>query len=166
METLTSLEHLSLSYLPKLPLPLCERACLPPKLRTICIESVRITTPIFEWGLQRLTAFSNLSIAGDDDIVNTLLKERLLPISLMFLNIYNLSEMKSFEGKGLRHLSSLETLCLYDFLRLEYLSEDTLPSSLKILRIAKCPLLEARYKTQRWEHLSIPVLEINDEVII
>ncbi|XP_004515735.1 putative disease resistance RPP13-like protein 1 [Cicer arietinum] len=166
METLTSLESLSLIYLPKLCLTLCEGAGLPPKLRDICIESVRIATPIFEWGLQRLTALSELRIGGDDDIVNTLLKERLLPISLVFLRIYNLSEIKSFEVNGLRHLSSLETLCFNNCPRLEYLSEDALPSSLTLLSMEDCPLLEARYKSQRWEHLSIPVLVINGEVII
>nr|XP_027192844.1 LOW QUALITY PROTEIN: putative disease resistance RPP13-like protein 1 [Cicer arietinum] len=164
METLTSLEYLYLKNLPKL--SFCEGACLPPNLEYIYIGSVRITTPIFEWGLQRLTALSTLSIGSDDDIVNTLLKEILLPISLRDLFIHHLSEIKSFEGNGLRHLSSLEALCFNDCPRLEYLLEDTLPSSLKILRIVKCPLLEARYKSQRLEHLSNLVLRINDEVII
>ncbi|XP_004516528.1 putative disease resistance RPP13-like protein 1 [Cicer arietinum] len=164
METLTSLEILHLANLPKL--SFCEGACLPPKLLYIRIISVRITTPIFEWGLQRLTALSTLHIGSDDDIVNTLLKEKLLPISLTGLCICDLPEMKSFEGNGLRHLSSLEALCFKDCPRLEYLSEETLPSSLKMLEIVKCPLLKARYKSQRWEHLSIPVLRINDEVII
>ncbi|RHN66414.1 putative leucine-rich repeat domain, L domain-containing protein [Medicago truncatula] len=92
--------------------------------------------------------------------------ERLLPISLVSLYISNLCEIKSFDGNGLRHLSSLKTLSFYNCPRLESLSKDTFPSSLKILRIRKCPLLEANYKSQRWEQLSIPVLEINGEVII
>lgn len=166
IDTLISLERLSLGDLPELTLPFCKGACLPPKLRRISFVSVRIATPVAEWGLQHLTSLSTLSIGGDDDIVNTLLKERLLPISLVSLDIYNLCEIKSIDGNGLRHLSSLKTLGFFNCPRLESLSKDTFPSSLKILHIRKCPLLEANYKSQRWEHLSIPVLEINNEVII
>ncbi|AES69818.1 LRR and NB-ARC domain disease resistance protein [Medicago truncatula] len=166
IDTLISLERLSLENLPELTLPFCKGTCLPPKIRSIYIESVRIATPVAEWGLQHLTSLSSLYMGGYDDIVNTLLKERLLPISLVSLYISNLCEIKSIDGNGLRHLSSLETLCFYNCPRLESLSKDTFPSSLKILRIIECPLLEANYKSQRWEHLSIPVLEINNEVII
>ncbi|XP_024635166.1 putative disease resistance RPP13-like protein 1 [Medicago truncatula] len=166
IDTLISLERLLLGDLPELTLPFCKGACLPPKLRSIDINTVRIATPVAEWGLQHLTSLSSLYIGGDDDIVNTLLKERLLPISLVSLYISNLCEIKSFDGNGLRHLSSLKTLSFYNCPRLESLSKDTFPSSLKILRIRKCPLLEANYKSQRWEQLSIPVLEINGEVII
>jgi len=165
-DTLISLECLSLRLLPELTLPFCKGACLPPKLRSIFIASVRIATPIAEWGLQHLTSLSSLYIGGDDDIVNTLLNERLLPISLVSLLISNLCEIKSIDGNGLRHLSSLKTLGFYNCPRLESLSKDTFPSSLELLRIKKCPLLEARYESKKWENLSIPVLEINDEVII
>ncbi|AES69847.1 putative P-loop containing nucleoside triphosphate hydrolase, leucine-rich repeat domain, L [Medicago truncatula] len=168
MDTLISLEHLFLRDLPELTLQFCKGACLPPKLRSINIKSVRIATPVDGWGLQHLTSLSRLYIGGNDvdDIVNTLLKERLLPISLVSLDISNLCEIQSFDGNGLGHLSSLKTLGFYNCSRLESLSKDTFPSSLKILRIMECPLLEANYKSQRWEQLSIPVLEINGEVII
>jgi len=111
MDTLTALEHLSLYDLSKEhKLPFCEGAFLPPKLRSIYIVSVGIATPVTKWGLQHLTALSKLTIGGDNDIVNTLLNERLLPISLVSVTITHLSKMKSFEGIGLRHLSSLEKL--------------------------------------------------------
>jgi hypothetical protein len=87
MDTLTALEHLSLYDLSEEhKLPFCEGACLPPKLRSIYIVSVEISTPVTEWGLQHLTYLSKLSIGGDDDIVDTLLDERLLPISLVSHN--------------------------------------------------------------------------------
>jgi hypothetical protein len=146
--------------------------------------------PMTEWGLQSLNALSRLTlIGGDDDIVNTLLKVPLLPISLVRLSISELSATKSLEGNGLRHLSSLEnltfsmcseleslskdmfpstlkSLCFGDCSALESLSEDTLPSSLKRLSIWRCPLLEARYENkEHWSNIAhIPVIDINGKL--
>ncbi|AES69724.1 putative P-loop containing nucleoside triphosphate hydrolase, leucine-rich repeat domain, L [Medicago truncatula] len=172
MDTLTSLECLSLHQLPKLEFAPCEGVFLPPKLQTISIKSVRITKmpPLIEWGFQSLTYLSKLYIKDNDDIVNTLLKEQLLPVSLMFLSISNLSEMKCLGGNGLRHLSSLETLSFHKCQRLESFPEHSLPSSLKILSISKCPVLEERYESEggrNWSEIShIPVIKINDKVTI
>ncbi|AES69610.2 hypothetical protein MTR_3g032140 [Medicago truncatula] len=54
------------------------------------------------------TTLSRLVIEKDGDIVNTLVKEPLLTISLVSLNIGDLYNMKSFDGNGLQHLSFLE----------------------------------------------------------
>ncbi|AES69765.1 putative P-loop containing nucleoside triphosphate hydrolase, leucine-rich repeat domain, L [Medicago truncatula] len=172
MNTLTTLEILYLHHLPKLELSLCEGVFLPPKLQTISITSVRITKmpPLIEWGFQSLTSLSYLYIKENDDIVNTLLKEQLLPVSLMFLSISNLSEVKCLGGNGLRHLSSLETLSFYDCQRIESFPEHSLPSSLKLLHISNCPVLEERYESEggrNWSEISyIPVIEINGKVTI
>ncbi|MCI18322.1 disease resistance protein (CC-NBS-LRR class) family protein, partial [Trifolium medium] len=104
MDTLTALEYIRLFNLPKLELSFCDGG-LPPSLQYILVDFVRITKPVTEWGLQRLTALLGLSIEGDD-IVNELLKERMLPISLVGLTIKRDSKTKSLEGNGLRHLSS------------------------------------------------------------
>jgi hypothetical protein len=126
-----------------------------------------------------------------DDIFNTLMKEWLLPISLVSLYIRYLSETKSFDGNGLRHLSSLQHLCfwdckqlqslpenclpsslkslgLHDCEKLKSLPEDSLPDSLKELRISRCPLLEERYKRkEHWSKIAhIPVIDINYQVTI
>ena len=172
MDTLTTLESLFLHHLPKLEFALCDGVFLPPKLQTISITSVRITKmpPLIEWGFQSLTSLANLCIKDNDDIVHTLLKEQLLPISLVFLSISNLSEMKCLGGNALRHLSSLETLSFYDCPRLESFPEHSLPSSLKLLSISKCPVLEERYESERggnWSEIShIPVININDKITI
>ncbi|MCH96471.1 disease resistance protein (CC-NBS-LRR class) family protein [Trifolium medium] len=194
MDTLTALESLFLLRLPKLELSLCEGAFLPPKLQSFFINYVSIKVPpIIEWGLQRLTALSELSIGGDDDVVHTLLTERMLPISLVSLTITHLTEMKCIDRNGLRHLSSLEklefeyclgleslaevvlpsslkTLKFNHCPRLESLPEDRLPSSLKLLRIDRCPVLEARYEYESGKHWSnivhIPIIEINGKVTI
>ncbi|XP_058721465.1 putative disease resistance RPP13-like protein 1 [Vicia villosa] len=190
MDTLTALENIFLCNLPNLNLSLCEGAFLPPSLQSIAVDSVRVTKPVTEWGLHGLTALSLLYIKGDD-IVNMLLKESLLPISLVNLEITNLSEMKFLEGNGLRHLSSLEGLYLYhcselvsvsekifpsslkilyfeDCPKLESLPEDSLPPSLEHLFIRDCPLLEERYKRkEHWSKIAhIPVIRINDQVTI
>jgi len=188
MDTLAALEVLSLDC-PGL--SFCEGVYLPPKLQEIVIDSQKTTPLVREWGLQHLTALSRLGIGKGDDIFNTLMKESLLPISLVTLYIEDLSEMKSFDGNGLRHLSSLQILtfwdchqlesltenCLlsslkslsfFDCPQLESLPEDSLPDSLKELYIQRCPLLEERYK--RKEHFSkiahIPVIRINFQVTI
>ncbi|GAU38262.1 hypothetical protein TSUD_119420 [Trifolium subterraneum] len=136
MDTLTALEILSLEF--KL-LPCYEGSRLPPKLRLIYIEPLRTTPPVTGWGIHNLNALSDLHIGGDG-IVNTLLKEQLLPISLVSLIIY-LPKRKSLPGNGLQHLSSLESLRIKCCSRLKSLPEDMLPSSLKSLVIVSCPKL-------------------------
>ncbi|KAJ1377562.1 P-loop containing nucleoside triphosphate hydrolase [Sesbania bispinosa] len=171
IDTLAALDYLSLTKLAKLEWSFSEGAFLPPKLRSFEINSLRLPppTPMTEWGLQSLTALSDLSI-GSDEIVNSLLKGNLLPICLVSLCITDLSEMKSLDGNGLQHLSSLERLKFDDCPRLESLPDDKLPSSLKILEIEECPLLEGKYKSQsgeRWTNIAhIPVIIINQEVTI
>ena len=188
MDTLTALEQLTLHCGE---LSFCEGVCLHPKLHSIEISSQRTTPSVTEWGLQGLTTLSRLVIEKDSDIVNTLVKEPLLPISLVSLSIGDLYNMKSFDGNGLPHLSSLENLhfrncqqleslpenCLPSLLKsleiwscekLESLPEDRLPDSLKRLSIVFCPLLEERYKRkEHWSKISvIPVIEIDGEITI
>ncbi|CAL5201652.1 unnamed protein product [Lathyrus oleraceus] len=190
MDTLTGLELMTLCNLPNLNLSLCEGAFLPPNLQSITVYSVRITKPVTEWGLQGLTRVRSMDIRGDD-IVKMLLKEPLLPISLVSLEFKSLFEMKSLEANGLRHFSSLEchyfidcpelvslsekafpsslkTLFFWEFPRLESLPEDSLPTFLEKLTIRGCPLLEERYKrNEYWSKIAhIPAIEINEQLTI
>nr|KYP51320.1 Putative disease resistance RPP13-like protein 1 [Cajanus cajan] len=79
-------------------------------------------------------------------------------------------ELKSWEGNGLQHLTSLRMLRIDGCGSLESLPEDHLPSSLELLEIYRCPLLEERYQNQKGKYWSkiahIPAIEIKDEVII
>jgi len=188
MDMLTALEWLILECQK---LSFCEGVYLPPKLQLINISSGRTTPPVTEWSLQDQTALSRLIIRKGDDKFNTLMNELLLPISLVSLLIGDLDEMKSFDGNGLRHLSSLQNLCFWycrqleslpenclplslkslrfaSCEKLESLPEDSLPDSLKELCIRDCPLLEERYKRkEHWSKIAhIPVIRINDEVTI
>jgi len=141
MDTLTALQEL---FLQCSKLSFCEGVCLPPKLQKIDIVSYITTPPVTEWGLQGITALSNLSIRCCDDIVKTLLNEPLLPISLVDLTIVYLHEMKSFNGNGLQHLSSLENLVILNCDELQSIPENCLPSSLKSLRLHDCKKLITR----------------------
>ncbi|GAU12627.1 hypothetical protein TSUD_121180 [Trifolium subterraneum] len=169
MDTLTALEDLLLDCEGEL--SFSEGVCLPPKLQSIYLQSrgIRTMPPVTELGLQSLTALSSLFIRRSDDIVNTMMKESLLPISLVYLVISYQCKMKALDVSGLRHLSSLERLhfdyceeleslpenCLLpsslkslyfvDCKKLESIPEDNLPDSLELLRIYKCPLLEERF---------------------
>ncbi|CAK8565029.1 unnamed protein product [Lathyrus sativus] len=189
METLTDLEYLMLLCGE---LSFCEGVCLPPKLQSVVIYFARTMPHVKEWGLQELTALSRLRIGAMhemDEINNTLTMDSFLPTSLVSLTIVG---KLSFEGIGLRHHSSLESLTfnislyqleslsesflpsslkslqIYYCERLESLPEDSLPTSLKRLTIRLCPLLEERYKRkENWSKIAhIPVIQINDQVTI
>ncbi|KAK2440247.1 putative disease resistance RPP13 protein [Trifolium repens] len=124
MDTLTSLEELSLRCDE---LSFCEGVCLPPNLKSIYLDLNTV------WGLQGLSSLLRLTIFADDDIINTLMKESLLPISLSHLEFIFYHQMKAFDVSGLRHLSSLESLEFISCKELESMPENCLPSSLKTL---------------------------------
>ncbi|CAK8565142.1 unnamed protein product [Lathyrus sativus] len=139
MGTLIALESLHLT-LPSL--PCYEGASLPPNLRSIFIQSYGTKTFATGWGLQNLSALSDLDIRGDG-IVYTLLKEQLLPVSLVSLSIHSFTKRKSLPRNGLQHLSSLENLRFNNCLKLGSLPENMLPSSLKLLEFSYCPKLKS-----------------------
>ncbi|XP_058721401.1 putative disease resistance protein RGA1 [Vicia villosa] len=162
LDTLTGLEYLHLSCTGEL--SFCEGVCLPPELQSIAIYSHKTSPPLTEWSLQDLTALSSLTILELGEMENTLMVDSLLPNSLVSLTV---GDNLSFEGNGIRHLSSLQNLDFYncrhlkslpenclpsllkslEFInceRLESLPEDSIPTSLKKLTIEECPLLEER----------------------
>lgn len=51
--------------------------------------------------------------------------------------------MKSLDGNGLWHLSSLETLSFYNCLEFESLPENMMPYALKSLKFSECSVLES-----------------------
>jgi len=140
MDMLTTLKKLTLDC-PEL--SFCEGVCLPPKLQDIAIRSLKTTPPVMEWGLQYLTALSRLEIGKGDDIVNTLMKESLLPISLVTLRFSALCKMKSFNGNELLRLSSLRYLDFYHCQQLDSLPEKCFPSSMKSIQFNDCEKLES-----------------------
>nr|KYP45466.1 Putative disease resistance RPP13-like protein 1 [Cajanus cajan] len=78
--------------------------------------------------------------------------------------------LKLLEGKGLQNLTSLQQMYMYNCPSFESLPENQLPSSLVVLSMRECPLLEARYQSQNGKYWSkiahIPAIKINEKVII
>ncbi|KAL2322531.1 hypothetical protein Fmac_026910 [Flemingia macrophylla] len=170
---LPALQHLGLSGLSEL--ASLSPSCLPSSLRSLSIDLGMLSSMSkheIGFQFQRLTSLSHVYFLGfgDQDIVNMLLKERLLPTSLVFLGIYHFDGLKFLVGNGLQHLTSLHQLHIDHCPSLVSLPEDQLPSSLAVLNMEECPLLESRYRNRKGKHWSkiahIPAIKINEEVII
>ncbi|BFG20650.1 hypothetical protein CerSpe_069230 [Prunus speciosa] len=197
LHTLTALRSLSMWNLPNLE-SFAEEGGLPPNLRYFYIGNcarLRASSVGEYWGLQALVSLEQFFISRSDHVLETLLKEQLLPTTLHSLSILGLSTLKYLDGKGLGHLTSLQALEIVwcpslEFLpreelqhltflqtlsirwcdSLQCLPEEGLPPSLSHLRIYKCSALKKRYKNktgQDWAKIShIPCIEIDNEVII
>ncbi|KAH0981853.1 hypothetical protein GBA52_009030 [Prunus armeniaca] len=204
IHTLTALENLYITNLPNLE-SIAEDGGLPPNLRDFSIdncERLRASSSSVgdycNWGLQALVSLEHFTICdrGSDEILETLLKQQLLPTTLRTLRIEKLSTLKSLDGKGLahltflqtleimycksleflpgealQHLTSLQRLYINDCPSLQFLPEEGLPPSLSYLSISNCSALEKRYQNKtgqdHWASIShIPCIEINDEVIL
>ncbi|XP_021804615.1 putative disease resistance RPP13-like protein 1 isoform X2 [Prunus avium] len=204
IHTLTALERLSIRNLQNLE-SIAEDGGLPPNLQRFRIENcerLRASSSSVgdycNWGFQALVSLKYLNIGGrgSDEILETLLKQQLLPTSLHHLCIDGLSTLKSLDGKGLahlivlrclyiyscksleflpgealQHLTSLQELYISDCPSLQFLPEEGLPPSLSYLKIVRCSGLEKRYQNKtgqdHWDSIShIPCIRINDEVII
>ncbi|KAK7401262.1 hypothetical protein VNO78_12609 [Psophocarpus tetragonolobus] len=169
---LPSLELLWLQWLPKLA-SFSPRCCLSSKLHTLRVDiGILSSMSKHELGLlfQRLSSLSEIQLWGcsrEEDLVNTLLKELLLPKFLQGLALSCFRSLKLLEGNGLQHLISLQRLHIFHCRSLESLPEDQLPSSLELLHIYKCPLLEARYEDRKQKYFSkiahILVMEKKDD---
>ncbi|CAL8115573.1 unnamed protein product [Prunus armeniaca] len=178
IHTLTALRSLEIRV-PNLE-SIAEDGGLPPNLRYFRIENcerLRASSSSVgdycNWGLQALVSLEQFRIGGrgSDEILETLLKQQLLPTTLHTLSISSLSTLKSLDGKGLAHLTSLQQLYIHDCPSLQFLPEEGLPPSLSSLYIFNCSGLEKRYENKtgqdHWASIShIPCIRINDEVII
>ncbi|XP_021821692.1 putative disease resistance RPP13-like protein 1 [Prunus avium] len=204
IHTLTALERLWIRNLQNLE-SIAEDGGLAPNLQHFRIENcerLRASSSSVgdhcNWGFQALVSLKYLNIGGrgSDEILETLLKQQLLPTTLRSLWIEELSTLKSLDGKGLAHLTSLQELFIsrcdsLEYLpgealqhltslqrleirccdNLQFLPEEGLPPSLSYLKIFRCSGLEKRYQNKtgqdHWDSIShIPCIWINDEVVI
>ena len=136
---------------------------LPSSLSELSIWSCnKLMTCRTEWGLQRLASLKHFSISEGcegDWGVESFLEELQLPSTLTSLRIYNFGNLKSID-KGLRHLTSLKKLKLFNCPELRSLPEvEALPPSLSFLNIQECPLINLAKIAQ------VPFVKIDDQLI-
>ncbi|KAL6328870.1 hypothetical protein AAG906_003887 [Vitis piasezkii] len=125
---------------------------------------------LLDWGLQRMAYTShNLSWMRRPWTAYCPLAQ-LFSILPLFKNYSSTSALglQSLTELGLQHLTSLETLAIWDFPKLQYLTKERLPDSLCCLSVNNCPLLGKRCqfeKGQEWCYIAhIPKVLI-DQVL-
>ncbi|RXI03910.1 hypothetical protein DVH24_038184 [Malus domestica] len=168
MHTLTALQHLWIQNLPYLVSP-AQRGS-PPNLQTFWIENCERMRPSVEWGLQELASLREFRIQGNKDLLETLLREQLLPATLHTLWISILSNLKSLDGKGLEHLTSLQQLRISSCESLEFLPKESLQfASISFLseHLGFSEEEVSEQEGKRLENISrIPCIKIDDEITI
>jgi hypothetical protein len=126
---------------------------LPSRLKSLRVVSCKkLIANRKQWGLQRLTSLEHLLIDfGDCEEVCSFPEEGLLPATLTSLSISTVSSLKTMEGKGFRHLGSLQSLAIRRCPELQCLPDEGLPTSLSVLEISFCPSLKQRYQRDKGE---------------
>ncbi|KAL5760327.1 hypothetical protein ACOSQ2_019165 [Xanthoceras sorbifolium] len=163
LNRLTSLQSLFINECPEL--ESIPKGGLPSSLNVLCISSCQKLTPGTEWGMNTLSNFSRIEIEGGCRDLESFPEQNLLPRNLYSLRISRLPNLKVLDYKGLRHLSSLETLKINSCNKLQSLPEEGLPSSLTHLHITECPLLKSKLQNRRgkeWYKIAhIPHIQID-----
>ncbi|KAJ4848840.1 hypothetical protein Tsubulata_037990 [Turnera subulata] len=127
---------------------------LPSSLKTLVIMGCnKLIAGRMHWNLQTLPSLSSFCIGNSYD-VESFPEKTLLPSSLTSLTIYGLPNLKSLHYKGFQDLSFLKELKITICEKLQALPEEGLPSSLEILDILGCPLLEKRCQQENEEDWS------------
>ncbi|GMN63186.1 hypothetical protein TIFTF001_032264 [Ficus carica] len=124
----------------------------------------------WNWNLQRLSNLQTLSLSGREELeVISFPEEGLLPSALTSLEIWKFKSLKSLDGKGFQHLTSLQTLVIHYCEKVECLPEQGLPNSLTHLSIYRCPMLKERCRRETgedWPKIQhIPKIEIDGRQI-
>ncbi|KAG6679055.1 hypothetical protein I3842_14G111800 [Carya illinoinensis] len=128
---------------------------LPSALVKIDIRSCkRLIANWMVWGLQILPTLFWLQISGrESEDVESFPGKLLLPTTLTSLQINSFKNLKSLEKEGFQNLPSLVQLLINDCPKLKYMPEEGFLTSLRFLRIRKCPMLEKeleRKKGKEW----------------
>ena len=127
-----SLTNLSIKHCPQLE-PFSDGS-LPSSLK-----SLKHLITSLKWGLGINTSLKFLDI-GKIDVDD----QGLLPLSLTSLHISDCVNLTNLDYEGLRHLSSLEELCLVNCPNLQCLPVEGLPKSISKLQVTDCLLLKQR----------------------
>ncbi|KAH1102177.1 hypothetical protein GYH30_036640 [Glycine max] len=145
---LPSLHDLTISDCPKV--EMFPEGGLPSNLKSMGLYGSYKLMSLLKSALGGNHSLERLSIGGVD--VECLPEEGVLPHSLVTLVICKCGDLKRLDYKGLCHLSSLETLILFDCPRLQCLPEEGLPKSISTLWIwGDCQLLKQRCREPEGE---------------
>ncbi|RVW21724.1 putative disease resistance protein [Vitis vinifera] len=174
---LTSLHYLYISNCPVI--DSFPEGGLPTNLSELDIRNCnKLVACRMEWGLQMLSFLRSFWIGElGEERLESFPEEQFLPSTLTSLSIRDIPNLKSLDNKGLKHLTSLETLMINNCERLKSLPKQGLPSSLSCLYIRGCPPLKKwcqKDKGKKWPSIShIPCIVIvnenglsNEEVIL
>ncbi|KAH9670464.1 putative disease resistance protein [Citrus sinensis] len=138
MHNLTSLLHLEIGRCPSL-VSFPEDG-FPTNLQSLEFEDLKISKPLFQWGLNRFNSLRKLKISGGfPDLVSS----PRFPASLTELKISDMPSLERLSSIG-ENLTSLKFLDLDNCPKLKYFSKQGLPKSLLRLIIDECPLIEKR----------------------
>ncbi|XP_010100144.2 putative disease resistance protein At3g14460 [Morus notabilis] len=146
------------------------QACLPFSLSTLSIWFCdKLIDSRVNWNLQRLPNLTQFSISGFNENVESFPEEGLLPTTTTDLYIGRFPRLKALDNNGLQQLTSLKHLEVFDCPKLLTIPEEGFPTSLEILEISECPLLEKKCKRDEGEYWNkidrIFCVEINYEII-
>ncbi|XP_058788422.1 putative disease resistance protein At3g14460 isoform X2 [Vicia villosa] len=164
MNSLAGLREMEIDNLPNLQSLVIDE--LPSSLQKLSVGYVGGIMWNTEPSWEHLTCLSVLRINGDDTV--NMLMGPLLPTSLVKLCICGLNDT-SIDEKWLQHLTSLQNLEIINAPKLKSLPKKGFPSSLSVLSVTRCPLLEASLRKKRgkeWRKIAhISSVVINDELI-
>ncbi|XP_059597293.1 putative disease resistance protein At3g14460 [Vitis vinifera] len=121
-----------------------------------------------KWLLHNAACFQSLTIEGCPELIFPIQGLQGLS-SLTSLKISDLPNLMSLDSLELQLLASLEKLEICDCPKLQFLTEEQLPTNLSVLTIQNCPLLKDRCKFwtgEDWHHIAhIPHIVIDDQVL-
>ncbi|KAL6329370.1 hypothetical protein AAG906_017679 [Vitis piasezkii] len=121
-----------------------------------------------KWLLHNATCFQSLTIKGCPELIFPIQGLQGLS-SLTSLNISDLPNLMSLDSLELQLLTYLEKLEICDCPKLQFLTEEKLPTNLSVLTIQNCPLLKDRcefWTGEDWHHIAhIPRIVIDDQVL-
>ncbi|CAN6692938.1 unnamed protein product [Malus baccata var. baccata] len=142
---------------------------LPSKLRSLSIgRCKKLMANRMRWGLQTLTSLERLTVGFlecEEENGESFPEEWQLLTTLICLGIFYHPNLKTIDGKALRHLISLKTLRISHCPQLQSLPDEGLPTSLSRLEIYECDLLTQRCQRdtgEGWAKIShIPMVLID-----
>ncbi|KAF5471264.1 hypothetical protein F2P56_011710 [Juglans regia] len=143
-----------------------EPMLLPMTMTSLTISGFSNMTSLDKKSLQHLTFLKALYIRNLPRL-KFMPEERLFDSvsTLIHLTINGIPIMTSLDNLGLQHLTSLESMKIYNCPNLKFLPKDGFPASFSSLEIIECPLLEKQLQNRKgreWRKVAhIPNLWIN-----